>query len=95
MRSLPQQPLSTGVAERSQRFPATGLCVRENALERGAVPYRSKLLAGEKCGRDEVALLHGTAQLVHSLFMFAHVAEQPAFLEDGFGVVLDLQRAEM
>ena len=67
----------------------------QQVLERGSPAQGVELRAPREGGRDEVPGGHRALEVGQPALVLAHVAEEPALLEDRFRVVHDLERAEL
>src|SRR5688500_18503163 len=86
-RSPTEQALSASIAERSQRFLASGLGVGQERLEVGIAPDRVEGGGDGQGGRGVVALDDRATHLAKPALVIARVAEQPTRLEDGLRVI--------
>ena len=87
------QPVATGVAERRacSRRPASA---SSTSAETRVSSQGIELAALRQRGRRRSSPCYRALQVSEPGLVLADVAQQPAQLEDRFGVILDLQRAE-
>src|SRR5260370_28547932 len=89
-----EEALSARLAEREERALAPRFGLPQEPLESGMVAEGVEVGEARQGGRDDVALGDRLLQMAEPLLVRARITGQPALLEHGLRVVLDLQVAE-
>ena len=92
--SRPEQALAAGVAESLQRALTSRGSVRLQRDEGWVAAQRIELRTAGKRRHRVIPLGHAALEERQAPRVFAHITEQPTFLEDGLRIVLNLQRSK-